>query len=80
LENISDMLIVAYSVDNILNKNSQYYLAYGIRNSFGLTFDPITGNLWDTENGEDKYDEINLVKPGFNNGRTKLWARSRGLI
>ncbi len=53
-------------------KNSQYYLAYGIRNSFGLTFDPLTGNLWDTENGEDKYDEINLVKPGFNSGWYKV--------
>jgi glucose/arabinose dehydrogenase len=44
------------------------YYAYGIRNSFGITFDPVTGKLWDTENGEDKYDEINVVKPGFNSG------------
>jgi glucose/arabinose dehydrogenase len=44
------------------------YYAYGIRNSFGITFDPITGNLWETENGEDTYDEINLIKPGFNGG------------
>lgn len=72
LENISDTLMVTHSVDNISNKNSQYYLAYGIRNSFGLTFDPLTGNLWDTENGEDRYDEINLVKPGFNSGWYKI--------
>jgi aldose sugar dehydrogenase len=44
------------------------YYTYGIRNSFGIAFDPITGILWDTENGEDKYDEINLVKAGFNSG------------
>ena len=44
------------------------YFAYGIRNSFGLDFDPITGKLWDTENGEDVYDEINLVEAGFNSG------------
>ncbi len=44
------------------------YYAYGIRNSFGIGFDPVTGKLWDTENGEDKYDEINVVKPGFNSG------------
>src|SRR4029079_10309608 len=44
------------------------YYAYGIRNSFGITFDPLTGNLWDTENGVNQYDEINLVKPGFNSG------------
>ncbi|MFI5424875.1 MAG: PQQ-dependent sugar dehydrogenase [Nitrososphaerales archaeon] len=44
------------------------YYAYGIRNSFGIAIDPVTGNLWETENGENTYDEINLVKPGFNGG------------
>lgn len=42
--------------------------AYGIRNSFGLTIDPITGAVWDTENGPSFSDEINLVEPGFNSG------------
>jgi len=51
-----------------------YYYAYGIRNSFGLDFDPLTGNLWDTENGPHFGDEINLVKPGFNSG----WAKIQG--
>jgi aldose sugar dehydrogenase len=44
------------------------YFAYGIRNSFGIAFDPVTGNLWDTENGPKYGDEINLVNPGFNSG------------
>ncbi|HEX9319131.1 MAG TPA: PQQ-dependent sugar dehydrogenase [Nitrososphaeraceae archaeon] len=44
------------------------YYAYGLRNSFGIGFDHVTGNLWDTENGQDTNDEINLVKPGFNSG------------
>jgi aldose sugar dehydrogenase len=44
------------------------YFAYGIRNSFGLDFDPLTGRLWDTENGPASNDEINLVEPGFNSG------------
>ena len=44
------------------------YFAYGVRNSFGLAFDPVTGVLWETENGEDSYDEINIVDPGFNSG------------
>jgi glucose/arabinose dehydrogenase len=48
------------------------YFAYGIRNSFGLAFDPVTGRLWDTENGPDQYDEVNLVGPGFNSGWTPL--------
>ena len=48
------------------------YYAYGIRNSFGIDFDPLTGQLWDTENGPAFGDEINLVKPGFNSGWSKL--------
>lgn len=44
------------------------WYAYGLRNSFGLGFDPATGNLWDTENGPSSFDEINLVAPGFNSG------------
>jgi len=44
------------------------YFAYGIRNSFGIAFDPQTGALWDTENGPENYDELNRVDPGFNSG------------
>jgi glucose/arabinose dehydrogenase len=51
------------------------YFAYGIRNSFGMDFDPVTGNLWDTENGPDCCDEINLVEPGFNSG----WEEVQGI-
>jgi aldose sugar dehydrogenase len=48
------------------------YFAYGIRNSFGMDFDPVTGYLWDTENGPGFGDEINLVGPGFNSGWNKI--------
>jgi aldose sugar dehydrogenase len=48
------------------------YYAYGIRNSFGMDFDPVTGKLWDTENGPNYGDEINLVEPGFNSGWTQV--------
>lgn len=44
------------------------YFAYGIRNSFGLAFDPVNGNMWDTENGPASNDEINIVEPGYNSG------------
>lgn len=36
-------------------------IGYGIRNSFGFTFDPDTGHLWATENGPECNDEVNLV-------------------
>ncbi|KAA2282981.1 MAG: PQQ-dependent sugar dehydrogenase [Candidatus Nitrosocosmicus sp.] len=52
------------------------YYAMGIRNSFGMDFDPLTGNLWDTENGPDTGDEINLVFPGFNSG----WVQVQGYM
>lgn len=57
------------SVPNIL------YYAYGIRNSFGFDFDPVTGNLWDSENGGIDKDEINYVYPGFNSG----WRKAMGM-
>ncbi len=50
------------------------YFAYGIRNGFGLAFDPVSNKLWDTENGPGYGDEINLVGPGFNSG----WLRVQG--
>jgi glucose/arabinose dehydrogenase len=51
-----------------------YYFAYGLRNGFGMDFDPVTGYIWDTENGPNEFDEINLVLPGFNSG----WATIHG--
>ena len=51
------------------------YYAYGIKNSFGIGLDPVTDNLWDTENGPQFGDEINLVKPGFNSG----WEKVQGI-
>ncbi len=53
--------------DDGLDPEDQYF-AYGIRNCFGLGWDPVSGDLWDTENGPSEYDEINHVTPGFNSG------------
>jgi glucose/arabinose dehydrogenase len=36
-------------------------VGYGIRNSFGFTFDPQAGRLWETENGPECNDEVNLI-------------------
>jgi aldose sugar dehydrogenase len=51
------------------------YYAYGIRNSFGMDFDPVTNMVWDTENGPSYGDEINLIEPGFNSG----WLEVQGM-
>jgi glucose/arabinose dehydrogenase len=68
-------LNVSRTDDGSYSNLSKYY-AYGIRNSFGLAIDPETGTLWDTENGPDGFDEINIVRPGFNSG----WATVMGPI
>jgi glucose/arabinose dehydrogenase len=57
---------------NSSNERMQKYYAYGIRNSFGIVVDPISGLLWDTENGVDSYDELNIVHPGFNSGWNQI--------
>jgi aldose sugar dehydrogenase len=64
--------------DGILgnSKPLNLYYAYGIRNSFGLGFDPVTKNLWETENGPVHNDEINLVYPGFNSGWHEIYGFS----
>jgi glucose/arabinose dehydrogenase len=41
---------------------------YGHRNSYGLRFHPVTGELWQMEIGPQGGDEINVLKPGANYG------------
>lgn len=54
----------------------QRIYGYGVRNSFGMTFDPQTGDLWTTENGGRAFDEINRVVKGFNGG----WIQAMGPV
>ena len=65
-------------VDGILGDSMplRLYYAYGIRNSFGLGFDPLTDQLWETENGPQDGDEINLVHPGFDRGSNQFYGFS----
>lgn len=54
--------------------NVKKLFAYGIRNSFGMAVDSLTGTLWTQENGDDAFDELNRVRPGFNGG----WIQTMG--
>jgi glucose/arabinose dehydrogenase len=56
--------------------NIQKIFAYGIRNSFGMAFDPESGKLWEQENGDDTFSELNLVEPGMNGG----WVQIMGPV
>ncbi len=40
----------------------------GHRNSLGLALHPVTGQMWQHENGPNGGDEINILKPGANYG------------
>jgi aldose sugar dehydrogenase len=48
--------------------NLQKVFAYGIRNGFGMAFDPESGLLWEAQNGDDSFTELNQVQPGANLG------------
>jgi uncharacterized repeat protein (TIGR01451 family) len=56
--------------------NIKKLYAYGVRNGFGLGFDPLSGNLWDQENGDDAFDEMNRVTAGSNNGWVQVMGPS----
>ena len=52
--------------------NIQRLFAYGLRNSFGIAFDPVSGSLWDQQNTDDAFDELNRVERGMNGGWIQL--------
>jgi glucose/arabinose dehydrogenase len=52
--------------------NIQKIFAYGLRNGFGMAFDPRSGALWEQENGDDTFSELNRVDPGFNSGWVQI--------
>lgn len=64
------------TVGGEVGANLQKVFAYGVRNSFGMAFDPQSGDLWDEQNGDDTFDEINRVEAGQNGG----WVQIMGPV
>ena len=62
----------ASSVGGEVGENLAKVFAYGVRNSFGLAFEPLSGALWQTENGDDSYDEVNVITGGSNSGWVQI--------
>jgi glucose/arabinose dehydrogenase len=56
--------------------NIQKVFAYGIRNTFGMAFDPVSGRLWLEENGDDSFSQLRRIEPGQNSG----WVQIRGPV
>ncbi len=59
-----------------IGRNIQRLFSYGHRNSFGMAFDPKSGDLWLQENGDDSFSELNRVLPGMNGG----WIQIMGPV
>jgi aldose sugar dehydrogenase len=60
------------SIGGQVGANIQKIFAYGLRNSFGMAFDPVSGALWEQENGDDSFSEVNRADPGFNSGWVQI--------
>jgi glucose/arabinose dehydrogenase len=56
--------------------NIQKVFAYGLRNSFGMDIDPVSGDVWLEQNGDDSFSELNRVLPGMNGG----WIQIMGPV
>jgi uncharacterized protein (TIGR03118 family) len=75
IENAAGVALTKNQIDEVL-ANIHKVFSYGRRNGFGLAFDPATGFLWESENGDDTFDEINRVRPGSNGG----WIQIMGPV
>jgi glucose/arabinose dehydrogenase len=64
--------ILRYNPDGTIPTDNPFpdspVYAYGIRNGFGLAFDPESGLLYESENGANCDDELNLILPGADYG------------
>jgi glucose/arabinose dehydrogenase/plastocyanin len=65
-------VVAGAEVGGEVGENLARIWAYGVRNSFGLAVHPDTGALWQTENGDDSWDEVNILPAGANSGWIQL--------
>jgi uncharacterized protein (TIGR03118 family) len=71
LEQQAGVPLTAAQLDEVV-ANIHKIFSYGRRNGFGLAFDPLTGFLWESENGDDAFDEMNRVTAGSNGGWVQI--------
>jgi uncharacterized protein (TIGR03118 family) len=71
LEQQAGVTLTSSQLDDVTANIHKIY-SYGRRNGFGLAFDQITGALWESENGDDAFDEMNRITPGSNGGWVQI--------
>lgn len=71
---------VGGNIGGEVGANIQRTFSYGIRNSFGMDVDPVTGAIWTQENGDDTFDELNLHLPATNSGWIQFMGPSSRLF
>jgi glucose/arabinose dehydrogenase len=64
--------VIGVGIGGEAGANIQKIFAYGIRNSFGLVVDSRSGFLWNSQNGDDSFGEINRFDAGSNGGWTQI--------
>ncbi|HEX2541303.1 MAG TPA: PQQ-dependent sugar dehydrogenase [Caldimonas sp.] len=67
---------VGGSLGGEVGANLQKVFVYGVRNGFGMQFDPQSGRLWAQENGDDSFTKLDRYEPGQNSG----WIQIRGPV
>jgi uncharacterized protein (TIGR03118 family) len=71
LEQRAGVTLTAAQLNEVVANIHKVY-SYGRRNGFGMAVDPATGLLWESENGDDAADEINMITAGSNGGWVQI--------
>jgi uncharacterized protein (TIGR03118 family) len=71
IEQQAGVTITASQLSQVV-ANIHKTFSYGRRNGFGLAFDPLSGFLWESENGDDAFDEMNHIIAGSNGGWVQI--------
>jgi len=71
LEQQAGVTLTASQLSEVV-ANIHKTFSYGRRNGFGLAFDPLSAFLWEAENSDDAFDEMDRITAGSNGGWVQI--------